>query len=645
MSHSPARSSVRFAAPVALALAAACTPAPPPLQAGSAEVRMPSPVGIGQSGNNGIGIEGRPRSPYAVNFPATRHVLGHPTVKALALSRGEGREVLFVRTDQIAVIEQVRTSVVEELKKRTGKDYDDALVLGATHTHSGPGRFIPGDVVGGAIGDQFWPEWYARLVGAIADAAEQALKNLEPAEFGYAVAQAPEGHNDRRCEDLVDRRNSELPVLVVKKAGVITDLLVSYAIHGTVIGIREWTLSQDVSGTIEERIANLFDHPVQVMMMNAWAGDMAPADPVVVEPTAPLPPMPGGYDKLERVGIYLAGVVEAALPGVTFTTEPELGTEVRRFPVDREKLGYTGDEFAYEFGGVFCGAPGVSCEELKRLEDMDKACIPFGESEPAPMQGITVVGRVGGLHFATWSGEPSTELGELVMAGAREHAGVADFMFIGYANGYLGYSLTEEDWWHGGYEAGGGMWGPKQGEYMTARIVELFGAWKTGKKELTYEEPPATPGATWEPFTPYVPEQALEIGKVVTQPGEAYSVSELPTFTVNGQEPWAGAPIAVLQRVTDAGAEDVLRPNGRPYDSDGYGFRVTLTPSPTYVEWVASNPKPREFRWTFEAVLNRRGTPFKGERTGRFRFKVTLKNAAGEPVEVTSDPFTVAEAR
>jgi hypothetical protein len=621
-------------------LVAACTPSIPPLKAGSAEVRLPAPVGIGQSGNNGIGIAGRPRSPYVNNFPATQHILGHPNVKALALSRGEGHEILFVRTDQVAVIEQVRTSVVEELKKRTGKDYDDALVLGATHTHSGPGRFIPGEVVGAVIGDTFFPEWYERLVDAIADAAEQALKNLEPAEFGYVIAQAPAGHNDRRCEDLADRRNSQVPLLVVKKGGVVSDVLVSYAIHGTVIGIRDWTLSADVSGAIEERVGDVFDHPVHVQFMNAWAADMAPGDPSVAAPAQPLPPMTDGYEQLEKVGLYMADIVAAAAPTVTFTTEPEISSAVHRYRIDRERLGYGESEFPYEYGGVYCGASGASCTELKHLEDLDANCLPFPASDTAPLQTATSVGRVGGLHFATWSGEASTEVGELVMAGARENAGVTDFMFVGYANGYLGYAVREDDWWHGGYEASGGMWGPRQGEYMAARIVELFKAWKTGKKP-SFEEPAAMPGATWEAYTPVSPEQALEIGKVVSQPRASYAPNELPSFTVNGQEPWAGAPLAVLQRETGGTFVDVLRPNGKPYVSDGYGFRVTLTPSPTYEEWVPSSPKPREFRWTFEAVMNRRGTPFRGDLFGKFRFKVTLAGADGAPMDVTSEPFAV----
>ena len=115
-----------------------------PLQAGTAQVRMPLPLGIGTMGYNGLfGTPSSP-TPYADRYPGTIQMHGHPNFTAVALSRGVDAELIFLRSDTIAVVQQLRDAVVVELEARTGRNYAHALVVSATHTHSGPGRVIQG---------------------------------------------------------------------------------------------------------------------------------------------------------------------------------------------------------------------------------------------------------------------------------------------------------------------------------------------------------------------------------------------------------------------------------------------------------------------------------------------------------------------
>ena len=118
--------------------------------------------------------------------------------------------------------------------------------------------------------------------------------------------------SDRRCEDGgPDYVNGRLPLLAVEQEGALAAVLMSYPIHGTVIGIEELTLSQDVSGAIEQAVEDRFDHPVQVQMFNAWGADMSPGNPDVDQGLGA--PQPDGYDQMEAVGSALADAVEIAL--------------------------------------------------------------------------------------------------------------------------------------------------------------------------------------------------------------------------------------------------------------------------------------------------------------------------------------------
>src|SRR5262245_21994367 len=107
----------------ALLLLGACTgdvegpPPPGELQAGVARARMLIPLGIGTVGFGPFGVPSNP-TPYAEIFPGTDRIHGHPDFTAIAISRGEGHELVFLRTDLAAMYQQLRTAVVEELEER-----------------------------------------------------------------------------------------------------------------------------------------------------------------------------------------------------------------------------------------------------------------------------------------------------------------------------------------------------------------------------------------------------------------------------------------------------------------------------------------------------------------------------------------------
>ena len=67
----------------------------------------------------------------------------------------------------------------QRLVEASAVDFDDILMLGATHTHSGPGRVIDRGGPFSIIADTFFPEFYERMVDAMADAVDDPVLAFE----------------------------------------------------------------------------------------------------------------------------------------------------------------------------------------------------------------------------------------------------------------------------------------------------------------------------------------------------------------------------------------------------------------------------------------------------------------------------------
>jgi len=607
---------------------------PGELMVGVSRVRMPVPLGIGTVGYGGFGVESEP-SPFAEIYPATTRIHNHPDFRIVVISRGEGHEVVMVRSDTVGVFQQFRRAIVLEVEARLGRDMDDALLMAATHTHSGPGRVIDAEGAFELIADRFFPEFYENMVDAVADGIEAAFDDLQPGRVGHVLASAPDGISDRRCEDGdEDYVNGELPIIAVEQEGELSALVLSYAIHGTVMGIEDLNISQDVSGGIEQAVEDRFDHPVQVMMFNSWGADMAPGDPEVelqdgVE-------QPSGYDRMEEIGVTVADAVDSAIADVVWETEPELAMRTVRFPIGREEIGYEPGVFEYEWGGVYCGsAIEADCDPATTIDGIDAMCIPFSEEVSAPPQTEISAGRIGDLHFVTFPGEPGTELAEQIIDDVRVFAGVEDVMFVGYGQDYTGYSILEDDWWQGGYEAGGAIWGPKQGEYLAVQAVDAFARVFGFHGERPEPEPLEAFGSS--DYDPFVAATPVDLGAVLQEVEAIYAPTDEVVFTVSGTDPWLGAPIATLET---SDGDPVLRANGLQVDSDGQGFYVDLATDPTYAEDLDATT--RAFHWIFHLPAQHKvpgALPSLSD--GSYQIRVTLPTEP--PTEVVSGAFSIEE--
>jgi hypothetical protein len=614
-------------------------PPPGPLQIGLARTTIPAPVGIGTCGFNGLGVDSEP-SPFARMFPATNRVYGAPELRAMVFSRGPGHEVILLRADMVGVFQQLHRAVAAEVEARLGRKVGTALIMGGTHTHSGPGRLIQGGGVYDIIADVFFPEYYARLVDAAASTVLAAYADLRPARLGHARASAPDGHDDRRCEDGRDHTNDDVPLVLVEREGVVDGVLFAYAVHGTALDISHLTLSRDVAGGVEQHVEAGFDHPVMAMMLNSWGADMSPGSPDVATSTGA--PLPDGFERIHRAGRAVADAVHSAIPGATWETEPEIFAEVHQVHLSREAIGYTGDEFPYPFGGVYCGS-GVEadCDPTTTLPEIVDTCLGFDtffEENPLPPQTEIGAGRLGTLALVTLPGEPTTPLAETLLGKLRDRFGAAEVMLLGYALDYTGYIVEESDFWQGGYEASGAMWGPRQGDYLLAQAEAVFErVVVSGPRRGPAKGAPAPADPFVIPtFTPYAPTPAEDVGAVVLDATAVVDATGLIVVTVLGSDPWLGTPEATL---VDADGTPVLGANGVPVTSAGYAFWVDLRPVPAYSE--ERTAASRAFHWTF-SMPARLAVPglLPDLEGGTWRLRIAIPTD-GDPVEVTSAAFTV----
>ncbi len=609
-------------------------PDPEELMVGVARTRMPVPIGIGTIGNNGLGVSADP-SPFAESLPATTRLHGHPDFKAVVISRAGPHEVIFLRGDLMNVFQHVRLDLANELEDRLGKDVNNSLIFGATHTHSGPGRMVNATGVLELGFGKYSPEFYDNMLDAMADTVEAAYADLKPGRVGHLMVDTNDAIEDRRCEDgLPDYTNATMPIIAVEQEGELRALVGALAIHGTVLGIDELTISTDVSGAIEAAIEDGFSTDIQVQMHNAWGADMRPSNPVIPQ-QAGYDAMPGGYHKMDDVGQEVATAVHAALPSLELESEPAVWAEVHGIELSREAIGYGDGEFLYDFGAVYCDvAAEADCDIATDFYDIfDDACVPLPEEyeEFGIKQTEMSVGRVGDLHLVTWPGEGGTMLAEKVMdqLGA-EHSDVGDVMFVGYAQDYNGYSILEDDWWQGGYEATGAMWGPRQGAYLSDELIRVFDLYKAGKRG-----PEPTPVVIPEQldYADYNPPTPVDVGGVITEVAASYTEADLVTFSVKGADPWLGAPVAYLE---DSGGSPVLRPNGLPISSDGQGFWVDLTVDPPYEN--DDTATTREFQWHFNMPVARQTVGVWPDLSGEYQLRVVLPDSG---IETVSSLFSV----
>ena len=138
------------------------------LQAGFSRVDVTPMLGIGMAG-------------YYVNRKADG-VLDPLQINTLALACGEDRAVLM-SIDHCGIVKEVLAPMIDHICERTGLPRE-AVYIHSTHTHTGP--FLNLNPT-----DPLEIEYAKFVKRKFADAAVQAMADLQPAKMGYGIGEAP----------------------------------------------------------------------------------------------------------------------------------------------------------------------------------------------------------------------------------------------------------------------------------------------------------------------------------------------------------------------------------------------------------------------------------------------------------------------
>lgn len=214
----------------------------------------------------------------------------------------------------------------------------EALIIGATHTHSAPDCYAFPDGKGGHTGNLPWME---EVVRRTAEAVNEALDGLRPASLRVATAEAQGkiAFNDY-APDLYDRRMGVMQAVGGDGKPIAT--LVNYAIHPEVLGNKRGILSPDCIGPMCTRIeaqgggTAVFINGAQGGMVTADNRDLdSPADPLrgVWKDI-------GTWEECERIGHTMADEALRIVAGARADPAPAVSATSRdvRFPVESDDL-------------------------------------------------------------------------------------------------------------------------------------------------------------------------------------------------------------------------------------------------------------------------------------------------------------------
>jgi hypothetical protein len=376
------------------------------VRAGAAAAAIATPTGV-------------PLAGYGARGPDNRSAGALAPVEARALvveADGGDPRVAIVALDALIVLPALRDAIAA----RAADLGLDALVVAATHTHSGPGGYSDALVAQAAILGWHVPASFDALVAAADTALRRAAGALRPARLAAATADgAGLAANRRRAGGPGDPAVPVLRVDAADGSGAIATLF-ALAAHPTVLSPANLYLSPDYPGPARARI-------------EAARGGVA---------------------------LFLAGPLGDQKPHLD--GEPEWPDDVARQAETARRLGETLAERVLntDRGSAFDPAPVVAARRVDwALPPIDvRADCAWWLGAPLlhlvardflPERTPLVALRLGPLRLLASPFEVGVEVAAALRA--RAPAG-PPLLVAAHANDWLGYLLQPEDWDRGGYE-------------------------------------------------------------------------------------------------------------------------------------------------------------------------------------------------
>jgi neutral ceramidase len=507
-------------------------------------------------------------------------------------------------------------------------------------------------------------------------------------------------------------RDERLWILRVDNDSGPLAAVVSFGFHGNIAREVNALASIEAGGLVELELQERLGPGVVVMHALSAAGD---ADATGVSSLPPCEVSPcADFAQMESVG-QLAADTALALHasietsdrvGLSFASRTvALGRDLeiregalRYAPADAvpDRVVWTADgaianpidEFAAPDGAALCGGatPDLPLSPIDGVEDLSPwgTCVDlslatgiltalFGTQPGGTPFCETVRTVVGGLRLAdiplltigadgtqaqsdaedvlvaTLPGEPVSLWARTFRE--RSPRGPERTLLLGYAQDYVGYLLSAEDWMSGGFEPSINVWGPLEGEFLMEHALALafdLTADTAPEKRPAVDrvawtlptEPDWTPQPGTAPGTiPKELPEGLVVGVGTTPAGAQPNptirrVVDTATFVFEGHDPLAETPTVVLEFESPTGFEPVRDTSGRPLDGHAPELLLTYTPDPL----TGDGPRRHLYavQWQAVAPLGSALEDASGVAAGTYRFRVD-----GSGYSLVSDAFAV----
>jgi len=253
---------------------------------------------------------------------------GELTVRALVLEKGSTR-VAIVSVDNLGW----PAYLADRSRKLIRGIAPENILIGATHAHSAPDAYGFTDEKGNTAADLKYLDW---CVIQIADAVNEAISKLEPAELKTAVGEAK---GKIACnyfaEKLYDPRCGIIQTIASTGAnrGKPIATLVNYAIHPEILGTGSKLISPDLCGPLYDRIESKAGG--MAIFMNSAQGGMVTADTRLGNGKEA-----NDWNECTRIGNLLADEALRIIQPVPKQENPDIycTSKTIRFPIDSEKM-------------------------------------------------------------------------------------------------------------------------------------------------------------------------------------------------------------------------------------------------------------------------------------------------------------------
>lgn len=367
------------------------------------------------------------RYPHAFWFKPHQGELDPPSARALVIETARER-LVWVAADLVAVDRAFTAQVARHLDQ-AGLE-GARLVLSASHTHSGPGAYLDSVVMGALAVDRDDVAVRGALVDGLVEVIRRAAAARDNARVGVASVTAPGLTKGRLGQPPDDQL---VVIKIVTEAGSPVAVLWNYAIHGTMLGPQNLSLSGDVMGMASRLLERELGVPA--LFVNGAVGDVSPDR--------------HGHAEARAAARELAVAVRAAWRQITPARATPLVLGSTRVTLPAPRLAVRG-----------CAGRFVPRWFTVPLDGL------------LPRDAELVAGAFGDTAWVTIPGELQASLGQAIKHGANppwQRAFVA-----GVSNDYLGYFLTPADYGRVTYVACASVYGPDTGERLTAAAVGLL---------------------------------------------------------------------------------------------------------------------------------------------------------------------------